>query len=454
MNANFTKHLLEKLPPIKSLDHHMKEVVEGSSISFIVRILAAGLGFGFNILIARLLGAEGAGIYFLSLTVITITSIIGRLGLTNALLRFTASSAAVEDWPAVKGVSLKGLIMSAAASGILTLVIFFTSPWLAKSVFTKPELADSIRWMSLAIVPLALLSLYSQLLRGLKSILKSELVQSVGIPSLSILCLYLFVKAWGVMGSIWAYNLATFFTAFAGYLLWRTSKPQLRKVSGNFETLKILKSSIPLFWISVMHLLMSNLIIFLLGVWRTNTEVGIFSVALRTSLVPALFLISINSIAAPKFAELFGQGDIKNLGSMAGNSTKMMILLALPLLMIFMFFPGWVMGLFGHQFIDGSLVLIILCLGQLVSTVAGPVSPLLMMTGNERLERKSVSVSLAFNAILGVILIPHYGIVGAAIATATGVVVKNILSSYLIWYRLQICIIPFCQFNSRDFTTQ
>ena len=188
---------------------------------------------------------------------------------------------------------------------------------------------------------------------------------------------------------------------------------------------------------------MSNLITFLLGVWRTNAEVGIFSVALRTSIVPSLFLISINSIVAPKFAELYKQGDIKALGSMAFNSTKMIIVFSAPVLILFLISPGWVMGLFGPQFINGASILIILCMGQLVSTVTGPVSTLLMMTGNERLERNSIAVSLAFNAIMGVTLIPFYGVVGAAIATAAGVVVKNILSSYLVWYRLRIRLVPF-----------
>ena len=45
------------------LESHMIEIVRGASVAFGMRILTAGLGFGLNVLLARLLGAEGAGVY-------------------------------------------------------------------------------------------------------------------------------------------------------------------------------------------------------------------------------------------------------------------------------------------------------------------------------------------------------------------------------------------------------
>ena len=89
----------------------MQEVVNGASVAFVIKVIGAGLSFGFNVLLARMLGADGAGIYFLALTVTTIATVFGRMGLDNALLRFTAANAAVGDWGAVKGIYRKGMML-------------------------------------------------------------------------------------------------------------------------------------------------------------------------------------------------------------------------------------------------------------------------------------------------------------------------------------------------------
>ncbi len=63
------------------LDEHMQEVIRGTGVAFFFKLIAAGLSFGFNVLLARLFGAEGAGIYFLALTVVTIGITVGKFGL-------------------------------------------------------------------------------------------------------------------------------------------------------------------------------------------------------------------------------------------------------------------------------------------------------------------------------------------------------------------------------------
>src|SRR5574340_239897 len=92
------------------LDEHMKEIVSGAAVALSLKVVAAGTAFALHVVLARLLGAEGTGIYFLAFTVIAIGAVIGRLGLDNAMLRYIAAHASVQDWSAVKGVSRKGLL--------------------------------------------------------------------------------------------------------------------------------------------------------------------------------------------------------------------------------------------------------------------------------------------------------------------------------------------------------
>jgi hypothetical protein len=73
-----------KLPLIDKLDFNMKKVLRGASVGFVLKVIGGGLGFMFNVLLARLLGVDGAGMYFLALTVTTIATVFGCMGLDNA----------------------------------------------------------------------------------------------------------------------------------------------------------------------------------------------------------------------------------------------------------------------------------------------------------------------------------------------------------------------------------
>ena len=432
-----------RLPFLNRLDPHMQEVLNGASIAFVLKVVGAGLSFGFNVLLARILGAEGAGIYYLALTITTIAIVFGRMGLDTALLRYIASNAAVEDWVAVKGAYTKGMILALIVSGFTTTIMIVAAPLLADSIFSKPELTDPIRWMSLAIIPMALVMLYAEALKGLKKIRDSQLVQGVWVPALSLLGLCILSQLWGVTGAVIAYILASVLTAVIGFTLWHRATPQLKGAEWSFETRVLLKSSVPLFFVAFMYIVINWTGSFVLGVYGTNADVGVFNVACRTATLTSFVLIAVNSIAAPKFAALYRQGDMVALGSTARNSSKLMALMAGPVLLLFVLFPEWVMGLFGRQFKDGALVLLILALGQFVNVVTGSVGYLLMMSGHERLLRNSITCVAIGNIVMSMMLIPWLGLLGAAVSTAVSLAAMNLIFMILVWKRLRIWTLPF-----------
>ncbi len=176
--------------------------------------------------------------------------------------------------------------------------------------------------------------------------------------------------------------------------------------------------------------------------WGTAAEVGIFTVAARTAMLTSLVLMAVNSIAAPKFAELYRLGDMEALNSTARRSAALMTLLAAPLLLAFLAAPRLVMGLFGPEFRAGGFLLSILALGQFVNVATGSVGYLLMMSGHERLARNNTAFAAVLYVALSVALIPWAGPVGAAVATAIGVAALNLSAAYLVWRRLGILTIP------------
>ena len=435
---------------IDQLDHHMQEVARGASIAFALKLAGAALTFGFNVALARLLGAEDAGIYFLALTLTTIATVFGRIGLDNALLRFTAASSAVGDWVAVKGVYRTGLRLALAASTASAVVLYLLAPWLASFAFSKPELAAPLRWMAIAVVPVVVFSLHGELLKALKRIFESLTVLGFTLPAASLIVLLVAAPAFGVTGAVWAYTAGAMVAAVLGIGLWRRATPQLRGLQGRFSTEELLDSSLPLLWVKSMNMAIGWMATIILGIWGTAAEVGIFNAASRTVLLGGLVLMAVNSIAAPKFAALYRSGDLSALNSMARNTTKMMIGIASPLLLLLVFAPRLVMGLFGPEFLAGSALLVVLALGQFVNVATGSVGYLLMMTGHEKLMRNSVAIAAALNLALNFTLVPVAGAMGAAIATAISLATLNLVATYYVWLRLGIVMIPLIRSRTNE----
>lgn len=433
---------LAALPFVTKLDLHMREILGGAFIAFLLKALAAGSNFGFSVLLARLLGAHGAGMYFQALTLTTIAVVLGRVGLPNALVRFTAANAAIGDWEKVSGLFRKAITIALFTSAIAALLLAGVSQWIAEAVFSEPQLGSITRWMSLTIVPAVLSIFYAHLLKGLKRIAAAISIESVTIPFVAMVGTFAVVPSEGIQVAVSVYTVAVVLNLVLALALWRNAAPYTMSVRGHFDTGELLQSSMPLFVMTLLQLVNQSTSTIMLGMWHNSTEVGIFSAANRTASLTSFFLIAVNSIAAPKFAALYKQGDVNALRRTAQDSAKLMALgAALPLL-LFILFPGWIMSIFGSQFVPGKLALSILSIGQFVNVVTGSVGFVLMMSGHEAVMRNIIAFSAVMNVFGNGLLIPTMGFLGAAIAGAVTLSLQNLLAAAMVWRLLGIWTLP------------
>lgn len=423
----------------------MREVFRGAAISFVVKGSGAVFSFAFNILLARTLGVHGAGIYFLALTVTTIASVIARVGLDNTLLKFVAAHASVNEWGAVKGVVNKSLSLVLVTSVVTMVCVLMIAPWLAVTVFSKPELTVPIRWMALSIPLLSILMLYAEMLRGLKKILAAEALQGLILPLSLIATLYFFAMHLGAAGAAEiSYVAATLISAISGLWLWRNATSEVRTItSDEFSWHRLLKSCLPLYTISILYQAVVPWLPFiLLGVVGNQDEVGLFGMATRTAYLVSAVLVAVNSIAAPKIAALYKQGRHIELEELAQKSTLMLTLVAVPITIILVMFPSQIMSIFGTEFYASGNILRILVVGQFVNVACGSVGFLLMMSGHEVEARNSVIISVLVMLILLVTLTPSYHAIGAAIASSSAVIISNLINVYFVYKRLNILTVP------------
>ena len=263
------------------------------------------------------------------------------------------------------------MLRSALASGLAALTVILTAPWLAEGVFSKPQLTEPLRWMALAVAPMSLLVLHGEVLKGLRRVRDSQLVQGVGVPGLSALALALLGAGFGVRGAVWAYVGASTVTALVGFGLWRMATPQLRAATPRFSSRELTRSSVPLFGARLSRFVMDWSSGIALGIWGSTSDVGIFNVAARVAILTGLILVAVNIAVVPRFAALFARNELDALGRTARNAARLAILASSPVLLILLFFPSPVMALFGSEFRSGATVLSILALGQFVNVSTG-----------------------------------------------------------------------------------
>jgi len=96
------------------------------------------------------------------------------------------------------------------------------------------------------------------------------------------------------------------------------------------------------------------------------------------------------------------------------------------------------LGIFGDEFIAGSVVLIILLIGRFINSFSGSTGLILQMTGHQKVYRDIVAVALILNIVLNLILTPLYGYVGTAVATVISIAVWNIWAAVYIKRKLHI----------------
>jgi O-antigen/teichoic acid export membrane protein len=110
------------------------------------------------------------------------------------------------------------------------------------------------------------------------------------------------------------------------------------------------------------------------------------------------------------------------------DSTRLIFMLSLPALIILGVFASFFLNFFGSQYVIAKWPLIILLLGQLVNTMCGPVAIYMNMTGRQHKLQQILLLGFLVNLILNWFVIPVYGMIGAAVATAVSMALWNAIA--------------------------
>jgi O-antigen/teichoic acid export membrane protein len=413
------------------------ELLLHTALSLGARIVSALSAFILSVAISQQLGAEEAGYYFLSFSVISFLAGFARVGLDNTVLRFTGSSYDNRNTDLASSVLKKSIIVSASTSSFLALCLFVLANDLSVLIFSKPKLAPVFQAMSVGIIGLSLLTLVAMSLQGLRKVISSVFVLNISVN----LLLAAFILGNDKISSIHVaafYSLSSIVAVIVGAVLLRMMGgiSKHSESVGRISWYSLFQSCLPLWIVMLMAQLTQWSGQFIAGVWVPVEEIAQLAVAQRTAMLTSFILMAVNMVVAPRFAAMYNNGRLEDIRKLALISVRMMLVIAVPVIGIMLLFPSFLMGLFGEGFSSGAQLLQILAIGQFINVATGSVGYLLSMSGHEKDLRNTSLISGPIAVCSALILVPYYGVTGSAIATALAIASQNIVAVYWVKKRL------------------
>lgn len=422
------------------------QLLRGSAGSLIARVSEVIIGLAVIVLLARLLGPVGYGVYAFAFALVSLASMPAQAGLPPLLVRETARAQQSGEWGTVRGIwrwanalALTLSLLIAAVGGI--------GLWVGWAEGTA--LRKTLPW-ALALVPfMALMPIRSASLRGLRHVLAGIFPEQVLRPAL-FAGLLAVILVWPVTpfspSDAMALMVLSSGLAFivGAWLLQRHRPPEMHEVVPRYRSRAWISAAWPMALTQGFHQFNRHIDVLLLGLLAAVVDVGVYWVAAQGALLVSIGLTALNMVVGPFAARLYAQGERDKLQKLVRRTAQGALAFALPAVLLFVIVgEELLVTLFGGEFAGAYWPLVILALGQLANVGFGATAMLLNMTGFERDVTRVVAIAAGLNLLLNVALIPLFGVIGAAMATSVSLLFWNVWLWRVVYWRLRVSSLPF-----------
>jgi len=437
--------LTRKLDAILTDDDETARAQRRALVAFVIRIASAAIAFVSQIVLARLMGEFEYGIFAFVWVLVVLAGNLSCLGFHTSVIRFLHQHKARGELPTVRGLNLAvrlvALVSASAVAGLGFLFLrvfgdtveaYYLVP-VSLALFTMPMIAlgdvldgtaRSNGWTATALSPTYLIR-----------------------PTLILIFMILAVWSGAPQTAVTAMEaaLAATYVTTLSQLLRLTLRLRREYGAGpkRFEFAPWFRYSLPLFLVDGIGFLLTNADVVVVGFYLPPDQVGIYYAAAKTIVLVQFVYFSIKAAAGPRFSALMAEGDMTALAAFAGQMARWSFWPSLAVGLVALAAGELLLSLFGPGFTAGYSLMAILFAGILAKSLVGPGEVLLSMAGRQNLCVLLYAVTLAANIGLYIVLIPRFGLTGAAIATAAGMVIEAILLHIAVRRTLGIVLFAF-----------
>lgn len=414
-------------------------------ITFAIRVASAAIAFISQIILARVMGEFEYGIFVFVWALVVIFGDLSCLGFHTTVVRFLPDYAGRSAHAEIRGLTSAARVFAMLASTGLT-VAGLLALWLFQDSF-----ADYY------VVPV-FVGLFCMPMIALGDVLDGTArAHSWAVVALSptyivrpmLILVFMLLAVWfgaphTALTAMVAALAATYITTVCQFfnIIWRLSK---RYVAGprKLEFSLWIRAALPIFVIEGFGFLLTNSDVIVVGLYLDPESVAIYFAAAKTMALVHFVFFSVKAAAAPRFSALFSAGDRLALARFAGETVRWSFWPSLGVGLGVLALGHVLLSLFGPAFTAGWGLMFILFAGILAKALVGPGEVLLTMSGEQRLCVVVYAVALAANIALNVTLIPLFGLTGAAVATASAMIVEAALLHIAVRGKLSIILFAF-----------
>lgn len=401
-------------------------------------MVAMLFSLGGSVLVAQMYGAGMVGILAMVQAFLMFASIFTLLGTSTAILRLIPEHISKYSFSSAFRVYRKTLYLVSGCSLLISGALIAGASFVAETLFGKPNLEFYFALAAGFVIFKALTELNTQALRGMRLIRTFAAMQAIPHGTM-LLLLLLALLFWDHPDApVFAQLGALVLTSVVGLSIMTYTFKRKINPQDNVQDLPIrdlLRISTPMLLTASMNFFAAQIGLILLGVFHTEGEVGGYAIAVQLASLTTFILHSINSMTAPKFAELYHLGKMDDLFLVAHRSARLIFWTATPILVILLIFGDPILVyFFGEEFRAAYSALVVLVLGQFVNAASGSTAIFMNMSGNQRVFSYIIAVSASSNFIMCLIFIPMLGGLGAAVSFSVSLIVWNIITlCYIKW---------------------
>jgi len=416
----------------------LRRLVQGFFLSGLQKVFSAVFGLVTVLLLATLLEPDGFGLYSFAFSLATIAALPLSLGLPSLVVREVARAKQRENWKKFNGIQYFAFLATLAGS-------FFIIPiaGVLGTMFQAWDDARSLLLVALLTMPLvALSSVRAAVLTGLGLVARGQIPDSVVRPVSLILMILAFNSAADLTPfTAMVFNLIAILLSFlAGMKILSNAKKSLPvEPARESDYANWSRALVPLSLVTGLQVLNSQVDILVLGFYEPFNSIGIYRVAASAAGQIIFVTFVMNQVLAPEFVRLYERQRPKEMQELAKRAGALCFLVASVVVLFY-----WVFGevlidiLLGPDYAGSYGVLKILSFGYLVYALSSPANTLLTMTGNEKYLAISAALAFLLNLALNFLLVPRFGVHGAAAATVIATIAWRLLLVSIVRRQLRI----------------
>jgi O-antigen/teichoic acid export membrane protein len=401
---------------------YARRLVKGSAIVFVALVASGFIAFLLRMFLARSLPVADYGLFYAVFALISFFVLFRDLGLGSALVKHIPEFEVRKQFGGIKSSMAFTLLFQAVFALPISVVLFAFSDQIALAVFRTVEASPVIKILSVWFFTAIFLPFFQATFLGFQNMPVFASMNFFNILFVLLSAILLVgIFGFGLWGVASAYLLASLVVAVLGFaLFWRGYPRVIREKVQITKPLikKLFVFALPTFIGGIGGLIISYTDTLMITVFRTLPEVGFYQVAQPTAHILSMLGGALIAVLFPMVSELWARRERRLLGGALHFLIKFSFILIIPAALVFIAFPDIIIRLlFGEGYLGGATALQILGGVAIVSTLYKILAITIAGIGKPVINTKVVGYMACLNLVGNLLLIPPYGIEGAAIAT-------------------------------------